>query len=126
MYFLISSNILFRDQLKIIHNTDILIGMHGAGLTHLLFLPKWASLFELYNCEDPSCYLDLARLRGVNYNTWVDKDKLTPQDEVYLNKYPPASRLLKLFQFYRGNILTVGDMPNSQIILSILMNLHEL
>lgn len=85
MSFLITSNILFRDQLKIIHNTDILIGMHGAGLTHLLFLPKWGALFELYNCEDPSCYLDLARLRGVNYNTWVDKDKLTQQDEVYLN-----------------------------------------
>ena len=23
--------------------------MHGAGLTHLLFLPDWAAVFELYN-----------------------------------------------------------------------------
>lgn len=37
----------FTDQLEIIRNTDILIGMHGAGLTHLLFLPKWATVFEL-------------------------------------------------------------------------------
>lgn len=37
----------FIDQLAIIRNTDILIGIHGAGLTHLLFLPKWATIFEM-------------------------------------------------------------------------------
>lgn len=66
----------FKDQLKITRNTDIFIGIHGAGLTHLLFLPKWATLFELYNCEDPNCYKDLARLRGVNYITWENSSKL--------------------------------------------------
>lgn len=70
----------FRDQLEMSRNTDIFIGMHGAGLTHLLFLPKWATVFELYNCEDPNCYRDLARLRGVNYVTWERADKLVQQD----------------------------------------------
>lgn len=37
----------FRQQLQIIQDTDIFIGMHGAGLTHSLFLPDWASVFEL-------------------------------------------------------------------------------
>lgn len=37
----------FIDQLAIVRNTDILIGIHGAGLTHLLFLPKWATIFEM-------------------------------------------------------------------------------
>lgn len=37
----------FKEQLHITYNTDIFIGMHGAGLTHLLFLPEWAVLFEL-------------------------------------------------------------------------------
>lgn len=37
----------FLDQLEVTRNTDVFIGMHGAGLTHLLFLPKWATLFEL-------------------------------------------------------------------------------
>ena len=32
---------------QITHNSDIFIGMHGAGLTHALFLPDWAVLFEL-------------------------------------------------------------------------------
>lgn len=38
----------FKKQLEITHNTDVLIGIHGAGLTHLLFLPDWAAVFELY------------------------------------------------------------------------------
>lgn len=37
----------FIEQLEIIRNTDIFIGIHGAGLTHLLFLPKWATVFEM-------------------------------------------------------------------------------
>uniref|UniRef100_A0A803JWL1 EGF domain-specific O-linked N-acetylglucosamine transferase n=1 Tax=Xenopus tropicalis TaxID=8364 RepID=A0A803JWL1_XENTR len=37
----------FLEQLEITHNSDIFIGMHGAGLTHLLFLPDWAVVFEL-------------------------------------------------------------------------------
>ena len=62
----------FQEQLETIRNTDILVriklcrrmdpnqmcqvGIHGAGLTHLLFLPDWAHVIELYNCEDPGCY----------------------------------------------------------------------
>lgn len=37
----------FTKQLEITHNTDVFIGMHGAGLTHLLFLPDWAAVFEV-------------------------------------------------------------------------------
>lgn len=29
------------------YNTDIFVGMHGAGMTHALFLPDWAVVFEL-------------------------------------------------------------------------------
>ena len=60
--------------MKIVNEeTDILVGIHGAGLTHLLFLPNWAAVFELYHCDDPSCYRDLARLRGVKHVTWTNE-----------------------------------------------------
>ncbi|KAM6981152.1 EGF domain-specific O-linked N-acetylglucosamine transferase [Aplochiton taeniatus] len=71
----------FLEQLRITHNSDLFIGMHGAGLTHLLFLPDWAVVFELYNCQDESCYRDLARLRGIRYVTWQKRDKVFPQDK---------------------------------------------
>lgn len=37
----------FLKQLEITHNSDVFVGMHGAGLTHLLFLPDWAAVFEV-------------------------------------------------------------------------------
>lgn len=70
----------FKKQLEITRNSDIFIGIHGAGLTHLTFLPDWAAVFEIYNCEDPGCYKDLARLRGIKYLTWHDTSKLVQQD----------------------------------------------
>ena len=69
----------FDHQMKIIRTTDILVGIHGAGLTHMLFLPDWAAVFELYDCDDPSCYRDLARLKGVKHLSWSKMDKLTPE-----------------------------------------------
>ncbi|XP_072175614.1 EGF domain-specific O-linked N-acetylglucosamine transferase-like [Diadema setosum] len=63
-------NITFKEQLRNTQNSDIFIGMHGAGLTHLLFLPDWAVIFELCNCGDKNCYKDLAAIRGVKYITW--------------------------------------------------------
>lgn len=60
----------FLEQLELIQATDVLIGMHGSGLTHSLFLPDWAAVFELFNCGDADCYFDLARLRGIAYYTW--------------------------------------------------------
>ncbi|XP_055884177.1 EGF domain-specific O-linked N-acetylglucosamine transferase-like isoform X1 [Biomphalaria glabrata] len=74
-------NMPFEEQLAISHNTDIFIGIHGAGLTHLLFQPDWAVVIEIYNCEDPGCYYDLARLRGIKYMTWENKSKMTQEDE---------------------------------------------
>jgi len=71
----------FLEQLKRSHNSDILIGMHGAGLTHSLFQPHWGALFELYNTEDPDCYRDLANIRGVEYFTWENKELLFQQDK---------------------------------------------
>ncbi|KAG7167964.1 EGF domain-specific O-linked N-acetylglucosamine transferase-like, partial [Homarus americanus] len=71
----------FHQQLRQDQWTDVFIGMHGAGLTHLLFLPDWAVVLELYNCGDPNCFKDLARLRGIKYLTWQDPAKLTPQDK---------------------------------------------
>ena len=71
----------FLQQLEQTHNSDVFITMHGAGLTHLLFLPDWGSVIELYNCEDSACYRDLAAIRGVKYLTWEASAALFPQDD---------------------------------------------
>jgi EGF domain-specific O-GlcNAc transferase len=91
----------FVDQLKHTHNSDLFLSMHGAGLTHLLFLPDWAGVFEIYNCEDKDCYLDLARLRGIEYFTWEDESKVYPQDE---GKHPQLGTPHKKFTNYSFDV----------------------
>jgi EGF domain-specific O-GlcNAc transferase len=73
----------FLEQLKTTHNTDIFMSMHGAGLTHLLFLPNWAAVFEIYDCDDKNCYYDLASLRGVKHFTWLDEKKVHYQQGLH-------------------------------------------
>ncbi|KAL3852257.1 hypothetical protein ACJMK2_015923 [Sinanodonta woodiana] len=70
----------FLEQMKISHNSDILIGLHGEGLTHLLFQPDWAVVFEIYNCGDQFTYFNLSMIRGIKYMTWEKKEKLTQED----------------------------------------------
>ncbi|XP_030384210.1 EGF domain-specific O-linked N-acetylglucosamine transferase [Scaptodrosophila lebanonensis] len=96
----------FTEQLAITRNSDILIGMHGAGLTHLLFLPNWACIFELYNCEDPNCYKDLARLRGVHYITWKHRHLVYPNDEGH---HPEGGAHAK-FTNYRFDAVEFGRL----------------
>ena len=67
-----NKNIKFLDQVKIMSKTDLFISIHGAGMTHLIFLPDHAKVIEIYNCQDYDCYKDLSRLRGLNYTTWSD------------------------------------------------------
>lgn len=41
------ASIPFKDQLRIIQDTDILVGVHGAGLTHGMFLPTRSTMVEI-------------------------------------------------------------------------------
>lgn len=50
-----------------------------------------ASVPPRYNCQDESCYRDLARLRGIRYVTWQKMDKVFPQDKVGETPIPTIS-----------------------------------
>ena len=100
-------NVPFKEQLQIMQNTDILVGIHGAGLAHMLFLPDWAAVFELYDCEDPACYRDLAQFRGLFHISWSDKSKLfsdaRPLDEYEI---PEVSAKFNNYAFDPNEFLT--------------------
>lgn len=57
----------FREQLQTIANTDLFIGVHGAGLTHLLFLPDHATVLEYYEGGESAFFRLFAQLRGIHY-----------------------------------------------------------
>ena len=64
-------------QLQLISETDILIGMHGAGLAHTLFLPSHAGLIELYPKYWPTAnrhFRAMAQWRHLHYSVWANSD----------------------------------------------------
>jgi hypothetical protein len=70
------------DQLKMAAESDILVGMHGAGLSHTLFLPRHGALVELVSLSsdyENTHFADLAIWRGLAYYRWVNTD---PRNEV--------------------------------------------
>lgn len=58
-------------QIDIIKETKILVGIHGAGLTNMVFMPKGGTVLEFRNGEDGSklvnCFFTLAAELGINY-----------------------------------------------------------
>ena len=64
------------EQLRFIQNTDILIGMHGAGLTHGLFLPHFAGLIELVimSWASNSHFEAISRWSDIKYLKWVNEN----------------------------------------------------
>jgi len=66
-----------RDQLMMVAQTDILIGMHGAGLSHTLFLPRHAGLIELFPTYWSTVnvhFKSMARWRSLHYRSWQNND----------------------------------------------------
>ncbi|KAK2787605.1 hypothetical protein FQN53_005055 [Emmonsiellopsis sp. PD_33] len=58
----------FKKQLEVIQGTDVLVGVHGAGLTHSMFLRKGSAVVEIQPAElDHKGFHNLANLMGNTY-----------------------------------------------------------
>ncbi|KAJ5777759.1 DUF563 domain-containing protein [Penicillium odoratum] len=58
----------YKDQLQIIQESDILAGVHGAGLTHGIFLPPGSAMVEILPPGlNHKGFRNVASLRGHNY-----------------------------------------------------------
>lgn len=58
----------FLEQVQLMHETIVLVGVHGAGMTNMMFLPREAQVVELLNekCGD-LCYFRLASCLEIAY-----------------------------------------------------------
>jgi len=59
----------FQKQLEIMSDTKVLVGIHGAGLTNMLFMSRGAKVLELRNEGDShnNCYFSLASALSHDY-----------------------------------------------------------
>jgi len=66
-----------RTQLVTVAKADIVVGMHGAGLTHVLWLPPWGALVELFPKTSGKwhCFRHIALWRGLRYESWTRTGK---------------------------------------------------
>lgn len=83
----------FPSQIRLIQDSDILVGVHDAGLTHILFLSTGAVVVEILPADiDYEGFRNLARLQGVHYlrlhgqvvpqgTDWHTADVLLPEDD---------------------------------------------
>lgn len=71
-------NLSMEEQLKIIVRTDVFIGIHGAGLTHVLFLKSNRVLVELISSfvQLPAHYQWLSKINNVKYQSCEIGDNL--------------------------------------------------
>ena len=76
----------FPQQVALVAASDILAGPHGAGLTHLLFLPDWACVVELSvdGSQSNIHFANLAAWRGLRYSSKVVGNPVPPQAVVGL------------------------------------------
>ncbi|THV43917.1 hypothetical protein BGAL_0815g00030 [Botrytis galanthina] len=74
----------FSEQVKVVRETDVLVGVHGAGLTHGMFLPERSVMVEILPEElNHKGFRNLAGLRSHTYLS------------VHASKVPAPSRRQK-------------------------------
>lgn len=64
-----------REQIRIAAESDVLVGVHGAGLTHVLWMRPGTKLVEIIPpATERACFGNLAAWVGVRHATWQDAD----------------------------------------------------
>lgn len=82
-------NVSFAEQLEVTSMTDVLIGMHGAGLSHTMFMPRHGGLIELRQKHSTGRMFEgIAKCRNMSY---VDHlvDPIENEDRTHHTVVPP-------------------------------------
>ena len=77
------------EQIRMVHDADIFIGVHGAGLVHAWWLQDNALLFEIVPTDQVSnpTFNMLTTLAGINYKSFRIPQRSLPQVSVDIKKF---------------------------------------
>jgi len=88
----------FQKQVSLMQQASHLIGLHGAGLTNMLFMPENGKVLELRNADDDhnNCFYTLASDLGHEYYYLLNKGDM--KDTHFVNVTVCIDELTKLLQ----------------------------
>jgi len=88
----------FQEQVALMQQTSHLVGLHGAGLTNMLFMPESGKVLELRNADDDhnNCFYTLASDLGHDYYYLLNKGD--SQDTHFVNITVCTDELAKVLQ----------------------------
>lgn len=80
-----------HQQIELMQNCELLMGVHGAGLTNMIFLPRGSRVFEFRRFDDSSnnCFFSLASACDLSYYYQLckvdDKGLKTQQNRFFID-----------------------------------------
>ncbi len=81
----------FAEQVKLFHETSVLLAIHGGGMANILFMQPSAKVFEIRAAQmdaNPLCYWRLANILNLEweYIPGNDGGDITNVDDIAINK----------------------------------------
>ncbi|KAK3577710.1 hypothetical protein CHS0354_032703 [Potamilus streckersoni] len=94
------------EQLSIISSTDILVGMHGAGMSHTMYLPRHAGVLEMFPKDFKvgrpwyCVYEAICRWRKLHYISWENRNSTIelPFDQIAIPLDMVVSNVKSLYE----------------------------
>jgi hypothetical protein len=79
----------YVEQMRLVRESAVLIGVHGAGLTNVMWLPPSAAVVEIFPQPppQPTCFENIATWLGLRYAAWYRTE--VPSSETRLGLLVP-------------------------------------
>ncbi|XP_064626850.1 uncharacterized protein LOC135487256 [Lineus longissimus] len=103
-----------REQLNAFAQTDVLIGMHGAGFAQCIFLQPGSAVIEFFpkNFGENWHFEYLAKWSGVHYLKWKNRDSIN-EDTVKKSTKIPAHVVVESLQTVMGQMCQMEKTSSS-------------
>ena len=89
------NKICFIDQVKIFNSAEIILGVHGAGFSNIIFCQKNTKIVEIRSVHTGKMYENLATNNKLNYDKIIYKPTNLYKDTVSLGDFNIPVDLLK-------------------------------